>query len=336
MTARPLTGALAVFLLATLARAEKPRPRSFARFDWTASVSVFAGYDDNISISSLFRPGTKRGSGTLELGGRLGGELGLGELFEAELSYGFGQTFYFSDSELSSQSHALELEARLTHDRVEAALGYAFGVTALIPQGTFFSLDHEPSASVEVRLWRRLWAGVEYTLHCYDVRDAAYAYLQGERHTLELYPQLFLPRKLTLYGGYRLELLRVGALVDDAGGRAGTTVSVRAPLSSNGHYLFFFARWRPLARLALGLSGRVGRRAYLEPLVTTEATGTSSLSRTDTVLTLEPTARVFLWRGLSLRATFFFEKAFSSVSVRGLLAPSYYNVAASAGVAWER
>jgi hypothetical protein len=52
------------------------------------------------------------------------------------------------------------------------------------------------------------------------------------------------------------------------------------------------------------------------------------------VLTLEPGVSWNFWKGLSLQASFYYERSSSSVSTRRVLASSYDNVAASGGIAW--
>jgi hypothetical protein len=324
----------------------------YPSWSWGGSVSSLAGYDDNITISPLVRFGDKRGSGTTELSGRIGPELQLTERLSTALAYGFDHTFYFADSDLDLQRHTVRLTGTLSHDRVEASLGYRFGLSALLPKGTLYSLDHQPSLSVEVLLRKPLWLGLDYTFHYYDVRDASYAYLGGQRHTIEAYPEIYLARKLTLYAGYRLDLLRIGSTVDEVVGAGGGAVEVTSPQSYNAHYFFLYARWRPVASLALILGGRVGQRIYTEPISGATSgrstasgggsgagqgpgPGGSAVSRADTVLTVEPGISWKFWKGLSLKASFYYERSWSSVSTRRVLASSYDNLAGSGGIAWE-
>jgi hypothetical protein len=319
---------------------EQPEPPP-PRWSLTASVGVTGGYNDNISVSNLVRPGEQVGSWTTEISGRIKPALRLIPHLKARLGYSFDQSIYYAESNLNTQSHALTPSLKWSSERLDLALSYGFSVHALIPKNTLYSLEHEPKLSTEVLVKGPFYVGLEYRFHYYDVRDPDYLYLKGQIHTVELYPELYFEEKLVAYLGYKLGIARLGEQSDSfQGGQQGqVTIDVTSAQSYNGHFGFLHVSWLPHERLTLTVDAELGRKSYFDSTVRGGGQGPGAgkqvgYSRVDTVVSVSFTPSWRFWRGFSLDGYFGYEKSSSSVKSTAL-ASSYDNLVGSLGLSWE-
>jgi hypothetical protein len=306
-----------------------------APLSWSSKVSLAAGYNDNISISSAVRPGQKQGSATTALAGYFGPTLALGEVWEVSLSYSLDQSIYYNNSDYNTQTHGLELAGEYQGERLEAAVGYVLSAAALVPLGVFYSLEHNLSGSLDLLAIEPLWFGLEYSFHYYDIKEEDYDYLGGTKHTADLYGELFL-KKVLVYLGYRLQVARLGQLQDEMVTNSGIVIQTTTPLSYQGHLAFLRGRWRPIETISLKFEAQVGKKLYDDAALTAGSGpgGGKAQSRSDTFFSfsLGPAWRFF--RGLSLEASFSYETTSSSIKTRRL-SSSYDNFVGTGGLSWK-
>jgi hypothetical protein len=320
---------------------EQPEPPP-PRFTLEVSVGATAGYNDNISLTPLVRPGEQQAAWTTELSGKIRPALRLVPHLKAKLGYSFNQSIYYGHSDLDTQKHELAPSLKWSSERLDASLSYGFQLHALVPKNTLYSLEHVAKGSTEILVKGPFYLGLDYTFHYYDVRDAEYAYLAGQVHTVELYPELWFEEKLTAYVGYKLELARLGVQADRfQGGQQGqVTVDVDSAQSYNAHVGFLHVSWLPHPRLTLTLDAELGRRLYFDSMVRGQGSGPGpggkqgAYARVDTIFSTSFAPSVRVWRGLSIDGYFAYEKSSSSVRTTALQS-SYDNLVGTLGLSWE-
>ncbi len=321
---------------------EQPPPPP-PRWTLEASVGATAGYNDNISLTPLVRPGEQQAAWTTEVSGKVKPALRLAPHLKAKLGYSFNQTIYYGHSELDTQTHELAPALKWSSERLDASVSYGFQLHALVPKNTLYSLEHVAKGSTEILIKGPFYVGLDYTFHYYDVRDAEYAYLAGQIHTVEVYPELYFEEKLTAYLGYKLEVARLGVQADrfQGGVQGQVNVDVLSAQSYNGHYAYLHLEWLPHPRLTLTLDAELGRRSYFESSVRGQGPGPgpgggkqNAFARVDTVFSASFAPSFRFWRGFSVNGYFGYEKSSSSVRATALQS-SYDNFVGTLGLSWE-
>jgi opacity protein-like surface antigen len=311
---------------------EKPeKPES----PWSleASIGVTAGYNDNATITRFERMNEAQASATTDITAGIKPKLKLGERWRLALGYDFEQKLYYSASDLDSQTHSLTPSLKLATERVEATLSYELAFSALIPKNVFYSIEHEPKLAGEILIKGPFYACFEYAIRFYDIRDPSYSYLNGRKHHLDVYPELYFEGKLTTYLGFRLNWAKLGEKKDK--GKAGGELTV--PESYLGLAAFLHVTYNPHESVTLKLDTELGRNRY-EDLTGQPPPGApggqKTFERTDTNFSVSLEAGWRFWRGFSISGYFSYEKNNSPVSLQ-LLATSYSNITGYGGLSWE-
>jgi len=315
---------------------EEEEEVTYPSWSLDASAGVEAGYDTKDSLSKVVRLQGSSASATTTISAGVGPTLSVTETLSTSLAYAFEHELNYANHDLDAQTHGLSWSGKYAGDRLEASLSYDISFAVLLPKDVFYSIEHEPHATAEVRIVKPLYLAAEYGLHVYDIRDSSAAYLNGLVHTVELYPDLYFSERLDIYAGYKLQLAHLGVLAETFVLPSGAAVPYGSDQSYTGHFFYAHAKWKPHRRVKLTLDGKVGRKSFpaaIIPLGTGPRASTRPAERVDTFGTLDLGASWRFWRGFSLDGSFSYEKSSSSLKTEFQLS-SYDAFAGTLGLTW--
>jgi hypothetical protein len=308
---------------------------------WTLSASAGAtgGYDSKATLSRNVILQESKASGTTELTAKLGPTLSVTETLSTSLEYSFGHKLNYSDHNLDEQTHGLELGGKYAGERVEASLSYAVSFSILLPKDVFYSIEHQPKASLSVLIVKPFYVAAEYSFHYYDIHDpsADAQAAGGQVHTVDIYPDLYFSERLDIYAGYELELAKLGMLRETWTFNTGATVPYDSDQSYKGHFFYLHVKGKPHTSLSLTLDGKIGRKlfpnAVIPPGPGPGGKG-EKRGRGDTFARVELTASWSFWKDLSLDGYFSYEHSGSTLSTQRQLS-SYDSFTGTLGLSWS-